>query len=344
MRRVEHEEDGLPGQDSFLDVIANMVGILIILVMVVAARATQGAGGETELAAAPPPSVAPRLQQELDAALRTLRDSEREVEQSLAQAVNLRREAVVAEARRSELNVLLAAVEQEVEERLNKLDDVARASFDVQREIGQKRIELNDLTQEQLSLLDGPAEVEEVESVPTPLARTVTGDEIHVRLRGRRLAVIPVDALLAELRGSSVDYLRTRLSSGGEGVDVFGPIDEFRMRLSLQVEVETLPGASPLTTPPRRSLVQAAEFLPTRSDVGIAVEQALLPGAPLMQALRARRANHPAVVLWTYPDSFGDIRTIKRAMWEQDVPLAVRPLEADSIITFSTRGSKAQAQ
>jgi hypothetical protein len=243
-----------------------------------------------------------------------------------------------------ELNVVLAQVEENIEQRRNQLDEATRASFDVQREIGEARIKLNELTQEQLALLDAPTEVEELESVPTPLARTVTGDEVHVRLRGRWLAVIPVDALLDELRGSSVEYLRTRLSNGGEGVDVFGPIEEFRMRLSLQVEVETLPGASHLTTPQRRSLVQVAEFLPTRSDVGLSVEQALLPTSRLMEELRIRRANRPAVVLWAYPDSFGDIRAIKKALWELNVPLAVRPLDADDVITFSTRGSKAQAQ
>ena len=47
MRRANsvHEEDGdgLPGEDSFLDIVANIVGILIILVMVVGVRVSHGA-------------------------------------------------------------------------------------------------------------------------------------------------------------------------------------------------------------------------------------------------------------------------------------------------------------
>ena len=35
MKRVEMEADQMPGQDSFLDVITNIVGILILLVLVV---------------------------------------------------------------------------------------------------------------------------------------------------------------------------------------------------------------------------------------------------------------------------------------------------------------------
>ena len=39
MRRTRRPQTEAPGQDSFLDVVANLVGILIILVMVVGARA-----------------------------------------------------------------------------------------------------------------------------------------------------------------------------------------------------------------------------------------------------------------------------------------------------------------
>ena len=38
MKRAEIEADQMPGQDSFLDVITNIVGILILLVLVVGLR------------------------------------------------------------------------------------------------------------------------------------------------------------------------------------------------------------------------------------------------------------------------------------------------------------------
>jgi hypothetical protein len=40
-RRRGSSSSEAPGQDSFLDIVANLVGILIILVMVVGARARQ---------------------------------------------------------------------------------------------------------------------------------------------------------------------------------------------------------------------------------------------------------------------------------------------------------------
>src|SRR5437764_3602466 len=41
MKRVEMEADQMPGQDSFLDVITNIVGILILLVLVVGLRSSR---------------------------------------------------------------------------------------------------------------------------------------------------------------------------------------------------------------------------------------------------------------------------------------------------------------
>src|SRR3954464_13792726 len=41
MKRVEIEADQMPGQDSFLDVITNIVGILILLVLVVGLRSSR---------------------------------------------------------------------------------------------------------------------------------------------------------------------------------------------------------------------------------------------------------------------------------------------------------------
>ncbi len=54
MKRAEMEADQMPGQDSFLDVITNIVGILILLVLVVGLRTSKSVhespGGEAEVA------------------------------------------------------------------------------------------------------------------------------------------------------------------------------------------------------------------------------------------------------------------------------------------------------
>jgi hypothetical protein len=104
-----------------------------------------------------------------------------------------------------------------------------------------------------------------------------------------------------------------------------------------------MPGEPP-NSPQRTAVILQGVFLPTSDDIGQAVEQSLLPGSAFMRALRAKRSSAPAVTVWVYPDSYNELRTIKRAMWEAGIPLAVRPLADGQPIVFSTAGSKSAAQ
>jgi hypothetical protein len=349
MRHVEEpEDDSMPGQDSFVDVICNMVGILITLVVVVGMRVAQVViEPATELTPAVALTTgfdAAKLQAELDEARAARRSAQDEIETSLLQAVDLRVNSQLIEARREQLSLVRAQVERDIEERRAKLDAAAQRQFDAQREIAEAQIRLNELTQEQLSLLNDATNVEEIESVPTPLAKTVTGDEIHVRLKHGQLAVVPVDELLdaVEARGSS--YLRGGLEQRNEASDVYGPINGFRLRLSVERHEEPLPATAPRGAPRRAGVVLQGVFVPTADELGMPLEQALLPTSQFSAALRARKSAVGAVTVWVYPDSYAQLRALKKAMWEAGVPLAVRPLSDGQPIIFSTLGSKSAAQ
>jgi len=360
---VHHDDDdhSMEGQDSFIDVICNMVGILIVLVAIMGMRAARapeqlfasaikaahdraeaagssvGASSDAEAAA---------LITKLDAAVRQTRAAEAEVQTALVQAVDLRRQAELVDIQREQLLQARTLVEKQVDERRAKLDGAGQRQFDVQRQINESQVRLHELTQEQVSLLAEPSTVESVECVPTPLAKTVEGDdrELHVRIKRGQLAIVPTQALIDELVSRGGDYLRSGLSQRQEAQDTYGPIDGFRMRFSVERYEELLPGPSPLTPVRRAAIVQTAVFLPMTDGIGQAMEQALLPDSRFMQALRAKRAASPAVVAWVYPDSYGELRALKKALWEQAVPLAVRPLNPGQQIVFSTAGSRAAAQ
>lgn len=351
------DDDSMPAQDSFIDVVCNMVGVLIILVLIMGMRgadvvapriaANVAAKQHAGVAPATPPpadSNAAAQQVELAAAIREATEVQQDIQQVVAQAVDLRVQAEITAARRQQLSVVQAAVERDVEERRAKLDAEGREQFDVQRQIVAAEIQLHELTQQQLAAIPVDVEVEEVECVPTPLARTVDGEEIHVRLRHGLLAVVPVDALLDEVRVRGGDHLRSSLQRRDEAEDVFGPIDGFRMKLSIERFTTSLPGDTVLSSPQKSSMLLQGVFLPTSDELGEAVEQALLPDSQFMRAVRGKRAASPTVTVWVYPDSYSDLRTLKRALWEASVPLAVRPLANGQPITFSTAGSKSAAQ
>ncbi len=341
------DDDAMPGQDSFIDVVCNMVGILIVLVMIVGVRASSadtppdgakphaaGNGAESNVAAAA----------ELAEAQRRAERAMEEIAAAANQVADLSVQGALIEARREQLSLVRAAVEQDIQERRAKLDADGQRQFDVQRDIAAAEIKLNQLTQEQVSLLAESTEVEEIECVPTPLAKTVTGEEIHVRLKRGQLAVVPADELMNEVQRRGADHLRNGLRSRNEAEDVFGPIDGFRMRLSIERYSTALPGASPLNSAEPMEIVMQGVFTPVTDDVGQPLDQALLPNSAFMRALRAKRRAAPAVTVWVYPDSYGELRLLKRAMWDAGAPMAVRPLPHGQPIVFSTAGSKSAAQ
>ena len=345
----EPDDDEMPGQDSFIDVICNMVGILITLVVVVGVRVSQvviEAPTEVTPAVAQTASAekVAELKAELDNALQARRDAEYEIRTAKAQINDMRQNAELVDIRREQLTLVRAQVENLIAERRAALDAESQRQFDAQRQIAEAQIKLSALTQEQLSLLSAPTDVEEIETVPTPLAKTVTGDEIHVRLRHGQLAVVPVEALLDEVERRGGSYLRGGLEQRNEASDTYGPIDGFRLRLSVQRYEESPPPSLPATAPRRAGVVLQGVFLPTADDLGVAAEQALLPSSAFSAALRARKSAVGAVTAWVYPDSYAELRSLKKAMWEAGVPLAVRPLAAGQPIVFSTLGSKSAAQ
>jgi hypothetical protein len=208
---------------------------------------------------------------------------------------------------------------------------------------------LDELTREQLALASAPPVVENLETVSTPLAKQVHGEEIHLRLKGGLVSVVPVQSLVNEVY-PRLNQLRRVLHERGQAIETFGPLDGYRLRLKF-----TRTAAPPSFTMPahfqpagsnlRRSQVeQNFKFLPVSDHLGQHVEQALLPGAPLQKLLAAHRRDATPVTVWIYTDSFAEFRILKRALWEMDFPVAVRPMAMGDQITASPNGTHSAAQ
>jgi hypothetical protein len=335
-RDDEPEDDSMPGQDSFIDVICNMVGILITLVVVVGMRVSQmviePAPSATQAAANVAPAETKELQESLATALRARHAAADEIQKAMMQARDMRASAVLVDARRHQLTLVRAQVEQEIAERREKLDAESRAQFDVQREIVERRIRLDALTQEQISLASASSEVEEIEAVPTPIAKAVTGETIHVRLKGGRLALVPFNELLDEIDRRDASYMRTGLASRNEATDTYGPIDGFRLRVIARRYTETLPAAAIGGSARRSGIRVNLIILPTDEELGVAAEQAFLPDSAFSAALRERRSAVGAVTAWVYPDSYAELRSLKKTLWDVGMPLTVRPRLAGEYI------------
>jgi len=358
------EADGLPGQDSFLDIIANMVGILIILVMVVGVRASHSAMANHD---ATPDSVAGSpeeskqtlaqgakhvalLRTELKQVSRQIMDSRGEIETMAGRIARMSQESKQQDQQRIHLDMQRALVKEDLKKRRDQLSATKQKEFDVQRQITESQIRLDEMTREQLALASAPPVVEKVENVSTPLARQVRGAEIHLRLKGGLVSIVPIQSLMDEVY-PRVDSLRRTLQQRGNVVETFGPIQGYRLRLTLARSVvpRSLVMSGHLQPQgmvyARKSRVeQYFKFLPVSDQLGQNVEQALLPGAALHELLKAHQREATPVTIWVYTDSFDEFRILKRALWEMKFPVAVRPMAMGDQIGASPHGTRSAAQ
>lgn len=347
MAHEDEHDDSMPGQDSFIDVICNMVGILIILVMIAGAHA-----GSNPLEYFSPdeeakptamtedPKEIKELRAELTAAQKAALSLANKVNTSMSQSGNLRRQALQVEAERQSLETIRAEIEAEIQIRRAKLDAPSKKHFDVKCRVDAAMLKLHELTQAQLALTE-TTEVEERECVPTPMSKSVDEEAIHVRLKHRQLKMVPATALY-RLACESGMRSSSRTKGNKQVADqTFGPIDGFKLKVA--VEGRNMPSMSGLPDMLDTStIVDTFTFFPLSDDIGIPVEQALLPDSEFMKAVKSSRSP---VVVWLYPDSYADVGALKRALWEAGTSVALFPLGSSrDPIRFSTHGRKAYAQ
>jgi hypothetical protein len=78
--------------------------------------------------------------------------------------------------------------------------------------------------------------------------------------------------------------------------------------------------------------------------MGETIDEAMDPQSNLRAVLARHKSRDTTITLWTYPDSFGEFRRLKKELYLLGFPIAGRPLPADAPIGGSPRGSKSAAQ
>ena len=196
MRHTTSTHAAMPGQDSFLDVAANLVGILIILVMVVGAH-TKHAFITGTIAVAP--AAVPKVEAvEAEAAAASIEQNVLELEAKITRQAL---EVSFRQAERNQLQTVVALAEQELAKSREAMTAEDRAGYDLAQDLIQSKGELERLGQTLTSVVKPSKTV--LQHLPTPMAKTVFGQEVHFRLLGGRLTYVPmnemIDAILANI-------------------------------------------------------------------------------------------------------------------------------------------------
>lgn len=328
-----------PGQDSFLDIVANLVGILIILVMVIGARAQ-----DAMLEAAP-------LAKQNDAELETIdvesaRARAKSVEQSFQELdAKIKQQDMEIDYRRRErdkMQFLLASVQESFSEEQAKLDDEQQQQFELQQQLIAAREELGGL-QQSVDIAEGSIpKTAIIEHLPTPMAKTVFGKELHFRLLGGRITHVPWDELGNEFRDEAQQKI-WRLKDADHVTDTVGPIGGFMMKYTLiktQTHVVTRVG------PAVRQAVELDRcvLIPVEESLGEPIADAFAEGSRFQSLLAANAPDSTTITIWTYPDSFNDFRDLKQQLFKRGYLTASRPLADGQPMSASPSGTRSAAQ
>jgi hypothetical protein len=339
------------GHDAFLDIVANLVGIVIILVVILGSRTQKAAevirkrADESKQAAGivsvSEDEVASRfadLQRETNRAAAALADSqrlEREIEKSDAQLAAIAR-------RRAELMDLVEVAKQAWEQKQKELDvkDVERGKAEAKIEAARR--ELEDLQQARARAEQTDRPIVAVSHLPTPMAKTVFGEELHFRLRGGRLAVVPIERLLDEIQR---DFQRSAAGSREGRMDsAVGPIQGFVARYEMDKSHESVSRGGRVGTATRIQLVSMV-LEPIAEPHGQPLDQVLADSGNFLDIeLAGRSPEKTTVTVWVYPDSFAEFRKLKEHLYARGFATAARPLPMNRPIAGGPQGSKSTAQ
>ncbi|MFV1965801.1 MAG: hypothetical protein ACC628_10290 [Pirellulaceae bacterium] len=339
MSRMQRQPADEPGQDAFLDVVANLVGIFIILVMVIGVRAKDAL---LEAAPASAADAATDRVAELQYAKQAADGLESDVHRLMA---TLDRQEIEVDYRREERNraqLLIAATKDAIAQRREQLDASQQAQFDVQRDLIAVRAGLEDLQMGRKALEHAVNTPTIIQHLPTPMAKTVFGKELHFRLSRSRLTFIPWDELIKELEREAQQQVR-RLKNEPAITETLGPIGGFWMKYTLKRTETAIPTKVGMSV---RQRVELDHFvvIPTSQQQGEAVDEALKDGSQFGNILSQHEPQNTTVTVWTYPDSFGEYRVLKQRLFQMGYLTACRPLPEGQHISGSPQGTRSASE
>ena len=258
--------------DSFLDIVASVVSILIILFVMTGLRIKNT---PVEVAAAASAAAA-RSRAALAGDLAAERAMHQEALGTARQVQEVQRQVILRLQERDMLATAVAAIQRQTEGTQEQLSTQSRQDSDLDRGILDARLLLSDLESRGGRSPRRRAAPIQMRSYPTPLSRTVEGHEIHFQLRRGRLALVPLDTLIQDLK---TDFERNlyKLRDLPDMTQTVGPEGGFRMRYS--VERVNTPPEEAIRTRHGGSYVRLKlwTLIPSSDDLGETLDEALHP-------------------------------------------------------------------
>ncbi|TWU26457.1 hypothetical protein Pla52o_03100 [Novipirellula galeiformis] len=327
------------GHDAFLDIIANLVGVLIILVVVLGTQSSKvieeiKTQSERELVQVDDPDAPasdPQLEKLASFAMRAA-SAQSDSDRLEATVKRFDSEIELRERQRAAMLDLLTEAKAAWEAEKSKFDQNATLLAERNREYDAIIKQLAELQGERERIEGQEAPVVAVQHLPTPMAKKAFGDEVYFRLKGNLLSVVPQIALFKAVRDDCVPDLRT--SRTGLIKSAVGPIRGYVCRFVMNKEQEMIringQAGIRATIEPVRLSIEALE-----EPIGQPIEEMMLEGSDLHIELAGRDPATTTVVVYVYPDSFADFRKLKEYFYSRGFATDGKPMQMNHGISFA---------
>jgi hypothetical protein len=324
--------------DSFLDVVANVVGIILRLILV----AWVGARSYKFVVPTPPPALTQEeiadlpdpkdpLAPELERQRRELADTQARLLEQLKEWQKLRQDSTLT----AEELARLTAHSQEVESERKTLEEKTRQGAQSARVAYLSLAEIRARSQrvvEEIEALRKAPPAKQTLRYRMPVSHPLQSEELLFECHRGRVALIDIGGFLDEvqrtLNGQAGDVLRDT----GRYSGVTEPIGPFRLRYVL--ELNTL----------NRRPECSWEVEPVALERGETLETALTAGSDFRRIIDGIEPAQTAVTLCVYPDSFALYRKLRDYMHERDIVVAGRALPEGATISASRHGTASRGQ
>jgi hypothetical protein len=347
--------------DSFLDLVANVVGVILRLILVAWLGARAYTGVFHPLGATSTSEADSSTSEGLPAEPKYTTDAEKTaVEQAKKQLADARaallehlRQQQDVQSRRKVLDRQIADLkskQSELTQAFGKLDERKRAFDRAQATAGLSLAEIRERSEKiskELETLAKQPVVKQVLRYQTPVARTVQSEEMHFEIKDGRVTFLDVEALVREitqgLQGKG-EQLRTSFQLNEET----GPVGAFKLRYVISRERGLMDSVAGGSTPVERDGfrfgIESWEAVPIKTDRGETADQALAAGSEFRRLIDHLDAMQTAVTFWVYPESFGLYRQLRDYCVRRDLLVAGRPLVEGVPIASSRQGTASRGQ
>ncbi|HUQ72478.1 MAG TPA: hypothetical protein VM165_23320 [Planctomycetaceae bacterium] len=371
-RREEHQF----GSDSFLDVICNVVGILIILMVLAGLRAGQepvrltdmdddaeivsasvASGGSSSSAPEPidlslgeptPLNVAPAVVELVapPSPPRELVTTAEELQREIAAMAGDYESAVarqtISREQQAQLEAKLAAARAAVEQRQQQVDAVRQKRVSTTAEVTKLRQMVTQLSTQLEQAEAVTPKLPQIEHRITPIGQEITGKELHFQVLHNRVALVPLEPLIDRLK-DQVERRKDWLAKSRQQMGEVGPIDGFSMSYIVEREAMSVVDELRYGQGMFRIGVSSWQLKPERNLVSEPAAQAIQPGSRFYAAL-LEAGEGAALTFWVYPDSFAAFGELKKFCHSQNFLVAGRPLPEGQPISGSPSGSRSTGQ